>query len=282
MGPACLVIGHMTADLTPAGERRLGGTAAYASRTAHALGLQVRLLTSVAHGEPLLETLRPDLQEVCVVPSGSTSTFENIYDANGKRTQYLREVAAPLGPCHVSPAWRDTALVHLAPLTGEVNPALATCFPNSTVLLTAQGLLRQREEDDLISFRYWCDADALRHVDIVVLSEEDFAEAPELELALASQVPWLFVTRAERGGTCYRHGRPYDYATPRPPVTNATGAGDVFAAAVLACAHLLDSNMPGVCRVAAHLGANTITRPWIEGVPTKEEAQAALKLLEQT
>ncbi|MCY3906937.1 MAG: hypothetical protein OXF63_06790 [Anaerolineaceae bacterium] len=40
--------------------------------------------------------------------------------------------------------------------------------------------------------------------------------------------------------------------------------------------------MPGVCRVAAHPGANTITRHWIEGVPTREEAQAVLKLLEQT
>ena len=282
MGPACLVIGHLTADLTPAGERRLGGTAAYASRTAHALGLRVRLLTSVAHGEPLLETLRPDLHDIRVVPSGSTSTFENIYDNDGRRTQFLREVAAPLGPGDVPPAWRDAELVHLAPLTGEVDPALAACFPNSTVLLTAQGWLRRRGEDDLISFHYWFDSAVLRHIDIVVLSEEDFAEAPELEQDLAAQVPWLFVTRAERGGTCYRHGRPHEYATPRPPVTNTTGAGDVFAAAVLACAHLLGSNMPGVCRVAAHLGANTITRPWIEGVPTKGEAQAALKLLEQT
>lgn len=278
----CLVIGHMTADLTPEGERRLGGTAAYASRTAHALGLRVRLLTSVADGEPLLEKLRPGLREVCVVLSRSTSTFENIYDADGNRTQYLREVAAPLGPCDVPPAWRETALVHLAPLTGEVDPALAACFPNSTVLLTPQGWLRQRDKDDLVRFRYWCDAEVLRHVDIVVLSEEDIADAPELELALATRVPWLFVTRAERGGTCYRHGHPYEFATPRPPVTNTTGAGDVFAAAVLSCAHQLESDLPGVCRVAAQLGANTITRPWIEGVPTREEARAALKILEQT
>lgn len=282
MGPACLVIGHVTADLTPEGERRLGGTAAYASRTAHAMGLPVRLLTSVAHGEPLLEQLRSELQEVRVVPSASTSTFENVYDAAGHRTQFLREVAAPLGPCDLPPAWHEAALVHLAPLTGEVDPALASCFPNATVLLTPQGWLRQRDKDDLVRFRHWCDAEVLRHIDVVVLSEEDIAEAPELEPALAAQVSWLFVTRAERGGTCYRHGHPYEYDTPQLRVINTTGAGDVFAAAVLACAHLLDGNLPGVCRLAAQLGANTITRPWIEGVPTREEAQAALSLLEQT
>ncbi|MCE2490671.1 MAG: hypothetical protein J4G17_11950 [Anaerolineae bacterium] len=281
MRAACLVIGHMTADLTPEGERRLGGTAAYASRTAHALGLQVRLLTSVAQNEPLLEDLRPGLQEVCVVPADNTSTFENLYDPDGNRTQILRTVAAPLGPLDVPSAWRETALVHLAPLTGEVDYGLAACFPDATVMLTPQGWLRSRDEDGLVRFRHWFDADVLRHIDIVVLSEEDVADAPELEPAFAAEVPWLFVTRAERGGTCYRDGRPYNYETPQLPVTNTTGAGDVFAAAVMACSNQLESNMAGVCRVAARLGANTITRPWIEGVPTKDEAQAALMLLEQ-
>ena len=52
-----LLIGHMTADLTPEGKRRLGGTVSYAARTAHAFGLRVRLLSSAAQGEPLLDEL---------------------------------------------------------------------------------------------------------------------------------------------------------------------------------------------------------------------------------
>ena len=277
----CLVIGHMTADLTPQGTRRQGGTASYATRTAHALGLRVRLLTSVAPQEPLLDDLRPFLDELQVVPGAATNTFENLYDSVGNHTQILREIAAPPGPLDVPCAWRDTPLVHLAPLTGEVDPALAAHFPNATVLLTPQGWLRERDEHGLVRFRHWFDADVLRRVDIVVYSEEDIAEAPGLEAALAASVPWLFVTRAERGGTCYHNGVPYDYATPQLPVVNTTGAGDVFAAVVLACAHRLERDMPRVCQVAARLGATTITRPWLEGAPTVQEARKALKQLEQ-
>ncbi len=277
----CLVIGHMTADLTPQGTRRQGGTASYATRTAHVLGLRVRLLTSVAPQEPLLDDLRPFLDGLHIIPGTATSTFENLYDYAGKRTQILREIAAPLGPFDVPCAWRDTPLVHLAPLTGEVDPALAAHFPNATVLLTPQGWLRERDEQGLVRFRHWFDTDVLRHVDIVVFSEEDIAAAPDLEADFAASVPWLFVTRAEHGGTCYHHGIPFDYATPQLPVVNTTGAGDVFAAAVLACSHLLERDMPRVCQVAAQLGAATITRPWLEGAPTVQEAREALKLLEQ-
>ena len=277
----CLVIGHMTADLTPQGTRRQGGTVSYATRTAHALGLWVRLLTSVAPQEPLLDDLRPFLDELQVVPGAATSTFENLYDNVGNRTQILNEIASPLGPLDVPRAWRDTPLVHLAPLTGKVAPALAAHFPNATVLLTPQGWLRERDEHGLVRFRHWFDADVLRHVDIVVFSEGDIDEAPGLEADFAVSVPWLFVTRAEHGGTCYHNGVPYDYATPLLPVVNTTGAGNVFAAVVLACAHRLERDMPRVCRVAAQLDATTITRPWLEGAPTVQEAREALKLLEQ-
>ena len=280
-GSTCLVIGHMTADLTLQGIRRQGGTASYATRTAHALGLRVRLLTSVARQEPLLEGLRPFVDALHIVPGEATSTFENLYDEAGRRTQILREIAAPLGPADLPDDWRDTRLVHLAPLTGEVDPALAAQFPNATVLLTPQGWLRERDENNLVRFRHWFDAEVLRHVDIVVLSEEDIVAEPDLEAEFAASVPWLFVTRAERGGTCYHHGVPYDYATPQLLAVNTTGAGDVFAGAVMACSQHLEQNMPRVCQVAAQLGATTITRPWLEGAPTVQEAQDALKLLER-
>ncbi len=277
----CLVIGHVTADLTPQGSRRQGGTASNATRTAHTLGLRVRLLTSVAPQEPLLDDLRPFLDELHVVPGSATSTFENLYDNAGTRTQILSEIAAGLGLPDVPCAWRDTSLVHLAPLTGEVDPALAAHFLNATVLLTPQGWLRERDEHGLVRFRHWFDVDLLRHVDIVVFSEENIAAAPGLEADFAVSVPWLFVTRAEHGGTCYHHGVPFNYTTPQLPAVNTTGAGDVFAAAVLACSHLLERDMPRVCQVAAQLGATTITRPWLEGAPTLQEARQALNLLEQ-
>jgi len=281
MAQSYLLIGHMTADLTPEGNRRLGGTVSYAARVADAFGLHVRLLTSTAHNEPLLAELVPYVDEQHIISAEATSTFENIYDDHGHRTQYIRGVAAPIGVGDVPEAWLTTPLVHLAPLTGEVDPALAHVFKEATVLLTLQGWLRQWGADGQVYFKRWFDPDVLQDIDIVVFSEEDVAEAPDLEPAFAGAVDHLFVTRADKGGTYYHCGQPHQYDTPHPDEVNTTGAGDVFAAAVLSSFHLLNNDMQAVSKVAAMLGATAITRPWLDGAPTPDEVQQALRMVEQ-
>jgi sugar/nucleoside kinase (ribokinase family) len=273
-----LLIGHLTADLTPEGGRRLGGTVSYAARVAAAFGLPVRLLTSAVPDDPLMAELAPYVTEQAVIPAAATSTFENIYDAEGHRTQYVRGAAAPIGVGDVHADWLTTPLVHLAPLTGEVDPQLAHLFRDSTVLLTLQGWLRCWGADGRVYFKRWFDPAVLADIDVVVFSEEDIAEAPDLEAAFAAAVPHLFVTRAEKGGTYYFEGQPQAYATPQLAEVNSTGAGDVFAAAVLCCMSRLNGDMSAVTQVAARLGANAITRPWLDGAPTVEEVQSALEL----
>jgi sugar/nucleoside kinase (ribokinase family) len=277
-----LLIGHITADLTPEGNRRLGGTASYAARTARAFGLQVRLLSSAARNEPLLDELAPFVDEQKIVPTDSTSTFENIYDHAGRRTQYIRGVAAPLSVRDVPTEWLSTPLVHLAPLTGEVDPQLAHTFKDSTVLLTLQGWLRQWGDDGRVTFKRWFDPDVLQDIDIVVFSEEDIAEAPDLEQAFAEAVEHLFVTRADKGGTYYHRGQAHHYDTPHPEEVNTTGAGDVFAAAVLSSIAILNRDMQAVSKLAAILGATAITRPWLEGAPIADEVRQALEKVRQT
>jgi 1D-myo-inositol 3-kinase len=274
MTPDYLLIGHLTADLTPTG-RLLGGTVSYAARVIQAFGLKAGILTSAAPGEPLLEQLHPYADQLIVLPGDSTSTFENIYGPHG-RTQYIRGVAAPLGVSDISPAWEAAPLVHLAPLTGEVNPAIAAHFPKATVLLTLQGWLRRWDSDGRVRFKRWFDADILKHIDIVVFSEEDIAEAPELESEFAGVVRHLFVTRAERGGTYYYEGQPTDYPSPQVEMVHPTGAGDVFAASLLCSLRLLNGDMAAATRVAAHLAALSVTRVGLESAPTTQEVQAAL------
>jgi sugar/nucleoside kinase (ribokinase family) len=220
------------------------------------------------------------VSDLCVIPAQDTSTFENVYDSEGRRTQYIRGVASPLRVEDVPSHWLDTPLVHLAPLTGEVDPALAQAFQNSTVLLTLQGWLRRWDADGQVHFKRWFDADILRHIDIVVFSEEDIDSAPDLELLFAGAVEHLFVTRADRGGTYYHRGVPHQYTTPQFEAVNTTGAGDVFAAAVLASLDLLQQDMLAVAQVAAYLGATAITRPWLEGAPTPDEVRQALALVQ--
>lgn len=273
MTPDYLLIGHITADITPEG-RLLGGTVSYAARAVQAFGLSVAALTSTVPDEPLLSQLTP-YADVVTLPASSTSTFENIYTPEG-RVQYIRGVAALLNESHIPMEWMPAPLVHLAPLTDEVDPQIAHRFPDATVLLTLQGWLRRWEVDGRVCFKRWFDADVLRSIDIVVFSEEDIYDAPELEALFAGAVPHLVVTRAERGGTYYEHGVPRQYSTPQVEARYPTGAGDVFAAALLSSLHLLGGNMDAALTVAARLAATCVTRIGIDGTPTPAEVEAAL------
>jgi len=273
MTPDYLLIGHMTADLTPDG-RVPGGTVSYATRTAAAFGLRVALLTSAAVGDPLLNTLMP-VADVLSLPAAETTTYENIYTPAG-RVQYVRGVAAPIGAADLPPRFLGAPLVHLAPIADEIDPQIAHSFRESTVLLTLQGWLRRWDGDGRVHFKRWYDHDVLQSIDIVVFSEEDILESPQMEREFAGSVKHLFVTRAEKGGTYYHDGKAIDYTTPQVEMVNPTGAGDVFAASLLASLPPLNGDVRAVIGVAARLGATSVTRYLLDGAPTPDEVQAAL------
>lgn len=275
MPPDYLLIGHLTADLTPHG-RVLGGTVSYAARVVDAFGLRAGLLTSAAVGEPLLSELLPYVSEKEILPADSTSTFENIYGPTG-RIQYIRGVAASIKPEHVPEAWRAAPLVHLAPLTDEVDPQIVHLFPDSLVMLTLQGWLRRWDADGRVRFKPWFDPAVLAEIDVVVFSEEDIAEAPELEAQFAGATEHLFVTRAEQGGTYYHRGQPTSYTTPRVELVHPTGAGDVFAASLLCSLHVLNGNISAAVQVAAQLAAISVTRVGLDSAPASDEVQKALE-----
>jgi sugar/nucleoside kinase (ribokinase family) len=275
VAPDYILIGHLTADLTPTG-RMLGGTVSYAARVIKAFGLSVGVLTSAAPAEPLLDQLSPYVDELVILPAESTSTFENIYGPTG-RTQYIRGVAAKLTAADVPAHWLGSPLVHLAPLTGEVDPRLAFHFQAGTILLTLQGWLRWWAEDGRVRFKPYFDPAVLKEIDWVVFSEEDIVEAPELEAQYSGAVENLVITRAERGGCYYHQGVYTTYATPQVELVHPTGAGDVFAASLLASLHRTGGDVPASLKVAAHLAAISVTRLGLESSPTPDEVRRALE-----
>lgn len=272
-----LLVGHITADLTPSG-RHLGGTVSYAARVASAFGLPVKLLTSAQQDEPLLNELQPYVAEMAVLPAAATSTFENIYQ-RGKRTQYIRGVAAPITAADVPAGWQSAPLVHLAPLTGEVDPQIVHTFADSFVLLTAQGWFRQWGEDGRVRFKRWFDPDIVRALDVVVFSIEDIAEAPDLEALMADVAKCLIVTRGAEGGTYYYQGQVFHYDTLPLEEVDVTGAGDVFAASLLSSLHFFNNDIHKAIQVAARLAANSIMRVGLEGTPTPDEVRDVLDTL---
>jgi sugar/nucleoside kinase (ribokinase family) len=272
--PDYLLLGNITADLVPEG-RALGGTVSYSAPTAAAFGLQVGLVTRAAAGEPLLRQLAASAT-IRAHESSETTTFENLYTPHG-RVQYIRGVAGVITYSDVPAAWRNAPLVHLAPIAGEVDPALARLFPHARVMLTLQGCLRQWGNDGRVRFRRWLDAEVLREVDLVVFSEEDIAEAPEMEQAIAEVARHVVVTRAEQGGTLYSGGTFIDYPTPAVQIVHPTGAGDIFAAALLCGLHTFGDDYVRACHVAARIAATSVTRVGLASVPTADEVQRALQ-----
>ena len=281
-----VLIGHIAADLAN-GERFLGGTVSYASPVIGAFGLRVGVLTRAATDEPLLAQLAPFAQ-IRALSSPVTTTFENIYEPEGRR-QYVRAVADPLGVEDVPPEWLSASLVQLGPIAGEVDPQLVFAFPQAIKLLTLQGWLRRRDEEGRVHFKRWFDPAVLKAVDIVVFSEEDIREAPDLETEFARSVRHLIVTRGENGGTYYRDGEAIPYAAVPVAAHHLTGAGDVFAASLLSCLHILNqqnavpgdkfAHMQTAISVSAALAAISVTRAGLDSAPTPQEVQQTLSTI---
>lgn len=143
-------------------------------------------------------------------------------------------------------------------------------------MLTLQGWLRVWDDTGRVRFKRWLDPEVLQHIDIVVFSEEDIVEAPDLEQAFAKTTRHLFVTRAEKGGTYYFNGKPVEYDTPQVEVLSPTGAGDVFAAALLSSLPGLSYDYLAATRIAARLAAASTTRLGLDSAPQPDEVRRVM------
>lgn len=267
--PDYLLIGHITHDETPTGPK-LGGTISYAGCTALAMGVQVAAVTSIRADDPVLSAF-PNEIALARVESDASSVFVNIYEGT-RRTQILRSRAAPLTLEHVPTNWRSAPIVHLAPLTDEVDPELASAFPGSLVAATPQGWIRAWDADGVISPKPWEHAERLLPIlGACVLSEEDIHHDRALEAHYAGLAKLLVVTRAAAGCTVYQQGQAaFDAPALAVSVVDATGAGDIFTGVFLT---LLQRNgdVRRAAAVACQIASQSVTRVGLEGVPTVAE-----------
>ncbi len=270
-----LLVGHMTADLTPGG-KTLGGTVAYAAPTYAAFGHRVGVLTSAAYDESLLGQLLR-FGKVLSLPAASSLTYENVYSDHG-RQQYVRARACDLRFGDLPNAWLNAPYAHLGPLAAELDPLeMARNFPNATVMLTLQGLMRQWGEDGLVRFRPWFDAEALKLIDIIVYSQEDIQQYPQLTAKMRDLCKHLIVTNGRNGGTYYSGDQEMRYASLDVSPLDLTGAGDVFAAALLGVLPLVANDMRKAVRIAGRLAAYSVTRSGLDSAPTADEIAREIK-----
>ena len=265
-----LVVGHVARDLTSSGAR-LGGTAAFSALTARALGLRVGILTSAGADVPL-EAL--DGITTVVIPSEHSTTFENVYSADGRK-QFLHHQATPIEFVHVPEIWRHASIIHLGPIANEVSPILPKGFAPELLGLTAQGWMRTWDESGRVRPAMWEDPFALEAAGAVVISLEDVGGDMELVERIAMHTRVLAVTEGAAGCVLYWHGDRRRINAPKFSEIDATGAGDIFAAAFFI--RLYTTRDPWeAARFATLLASHSVTRVGLDGIPTEQEIQSCL------
>jgi sugar/nucleoside kinase (ribokinase family) len=267
-----LIIGHLTVDETPAGPR-LGGTAAFAGRLAQALGLRVGIVTAWGNEVPLTPLAGIP---VASFPADRSTTFRNEYTPDGRRQQRLLHAAPPLDIYLVPEPWRSAPIVHLAPVAQEVEPGIARSFASSLVGVTPQGWLRRWDSDGLVSVSEWPEAAfVLQRVGAAVISLEDVGGDEDRVDELAASCHVLAVTEAHKGARLYWNGDVRRFHAPSVSEVDPTGAGDIFAAAFFS--RLYTTRDPWeAARFAVALSSISVTRPGLEGIPTRQEIEASL------
>lgn len=235
-----LAIGHVTWDVLPddLDAKEPGGAVAFSSITAARLGLQPAIVTSCADDYPIHEVI--DASERFVrLPSRHTSTFENRYNARGDRVQILHASAGEIAERDVPKSWKTPDILFVGPLTQEMPYDCLNWFRPRVSCVVPQGWLRSWTEPlpSEIGVSTGPPPGISRKWDICVLSESEI-EAQTLDdwMAVARH---LVVTKGRDGADLYYGGQ--SEPTPVPTYshrvdgagTDTTGAGDVFAAAML-------------------------------------------------
>lgn len=267
-----LLIGHVTQDLQPDGSYITGGTVTYASAVVQQLGWKPVVITTAA----------PDFTppaylagtEWIIGASNATTTFHNQYTPHGRR-QIVGPIARNITPADVPLRYRNAPVVHLCPLTQELDVSMTQVFaPESYLMTTPQGWLRQWDADGVVSLTPWPGHEKiLPELDLGIISIEDVEGQWDIAESWANRTSLFIVTEEALGCTVFYNGKRFR-VPPRPsqPV-DPTGAGDVFAAAFLIRYH--ETGRFWDAAYFANVTASmAIERPGPVGVPSRAEIDA--------
>ena len=236
-----VVLGNLLVDdvVLPDGRTRMaepGGAALYAALGARLWGVRVGIVSVRGDEYPadaldLMARRGVALDGVRPLGRPGLRTWL-LYE--GARRHLVHRLEGPTHaevsplPDSIPPDWRETRAFHLCPMPIEVQAALVEALPGRFLSLDPYLLLRP---DTLESFR-----GILPRVDALFLSEDEM-ELPGVEdlRALAGgRLATIVFKRGARGGTLFTGLRALSWEPRAAEVVDSTGAGDAFAAGVLA------------------------------------------------
>ena len=268
-----LLIGHITSDLQNDDSSKLGGTASFSGLTALSLGHNVGLISSFAEDTDISGLTAI---QVFNAEPGQTTCFRNISTPTG-RQQYCYKRGSILSARDVPALWRNASIVHLGPVAGEIDPDLFDAFPDSLLCCTPQGMLRHIAQDGKVSFQDLPNKEKLlSKASAVVLSVEDLQDDEKLIKEYSSLCKLLVVTENKDGARVYWKHEMRNFKAPVKASVDETGAGDIFAASFF---HSLFATKDPwkAARFAVELSANSVTRYYLESIPSQNEIELARK-----
>ena len=238
--PQLLAIGHVTWDVLPDDleAKEPGGAVAFAAITAARHGVQPAIVTSSADDYPAIDVIEaPD--RFVRVPSPWTSTFENRYDSKGDRVQVLHQRARDIAIDHIPAAWLNPDTLFVGPLTQELPVDCLRWFRPRVSCVVPQGWLRAWNEPlpSVVEVSTSPPDGMSSEWDICVISESEIDVQSLDDWRSAART--LVVTKGSEGADLFTDLQ--SSPLPIPASTNevegagidTTGAGDVFAAAML-------------------------------------------------
>lgn len=273
--PVVLVVGAASRDVTEADPRgwRLGGAVTYASLALARLGLDVRALVGAdrdAAAAAELELLRAAGVGLAFADLESGPVFDNVRHRLLATSDRIPLTALPR---RWTSGFDALLLAPVADEIGEEWAALSDLEPAPLIGLGWQGLLRVLAPNDVVRPRTPVSSPLARAAHLAVVSEADVARGvpPEALLGLLRPEATLVWTEGPSGGQVLaRDGtgaavaRRYP-AIPPDRIVDATGAGDVFLAAMLA--GRLRPELGDPLTVAAAVASLTVEGAGLTGVP---------------
>jgi sugar/nucleoside kinase (ribokinase family) len=243
------VIGNTTRDVVEGGPPRVGGPAFHAARALRLLGTRGRVVTRCAPDDRrvLLTRVVALGLPVAWAPGQTTAAFSFRYESD-RRLMNVDALGDPWTPADAR-GWAGRGLGRAEwVFVGGVARSdfsvetLAELARGRRLLLDAQGLVRPDRTGPLVLDAEF-DRDALRHVSMLKLAEEEaivLAGSLEPEALRGLGVAEVLVTFGSRGSLVVAGSR-VERVTVRPDErrVDPTGAGDAF------CAAYLDSRAAG-------------------------------------
>lgn len=217
----CLLVGHVTVDHYPDGERP-GGSVWYGARALTGLGATPRLITAAGPDFPVSIEWPAQVQA-----AAQTTRFTNRY--HGGQTH--QQLQAQAGPLSYSDDIAPTDLLFLAPVLGEVDAQEWLCAPARFRGVGLQGWLKKALNGVVDQSPSGVDPKQFRGADAAVLSIEDLAGDLDWLDQLCRIVPNVVLTRGADGCTVFTQDTVSRVPAFPAHAVDPTGAGDTFAAA---------------------------------------------------